>query len=206
MFKNIKNIFWDFDGVLIDSNNIRTNGFREIFHEHPRNLVDQLIEYHFKNGGLSRYDKIKYFYEKILKKSISKTQVVEYSNSYKSIMLNHLLNKKFLINDSLNFIKNNNSKNMFLVSASDEKELTIICEYLDLKKYFIEIKGSPTTKKNNLKNLLCEYNLESVDSVLIGDSFNDYEAAKFNEINFYGYNNKSLQSYDYIEKFQDLEI
>ena len=206
MFKNIKNIFWDFDGVLIDSNNIRTNGFREIFHEHPRNLVDQLIEYHFKNGGLSRYDKIKYFYEKILKKSISKTQVVEYSNSYKSIMLNHLLNKKFLINDSLNFIKNNNSKNMFLVSASDEKELTIICEYLDLKKYFIEIKGSRTTKKNNLKNLLCEYNLESVDSVLIGDSFNDYEAAKFNEINFYGYNNKSLQSYDYIEKFQDLEI
>ena len=53
---------------------------------------------------------------------------------------------------------------------------------------------------------ICEYNLESVDSVLIGDSFNDYEAAKFNEINFYGYNNKSLQSYDYIEKFQDLEI
>jgi HAD superfamily hydrolase (TIGR01549 family) len=206
MFEKIKNIFWDFDGVLIDSNDVRTNGFREIFHEYPKNLVDQLIEYHVKNGGLSRYDKVKYFYEKILTKSISETQVVEYSNSYKSIMLNHLLNKKYLINDSLNFIKKNQSKNMFLVSASDEKELKTICEYLGLKKYFIEVKGSPTTKKENLENLLIEYNLESENSVLIGDSFNDYEAAISNGINFYGYNNKLLRSYDYIEKFQDLEI
>ena len=151
MFEKIKNIFWDFDGVLIDSNDVRTNGFREIFHKHPINLVDELIKYHTKNGGLSRYDKIKYFYEKILRKNISETQVVEYSNSYKSIMLNHLLNKKYLINDSLNFIKKNHSKNMFLVSASDEKELKIICEYLGLKKYFIEIKGSPTTKKITFK-------------------------------------------------------
>ena len=38
--------------------------------------------------------------------------------------------------------------------------------------------------------------------LLIGDSINDYEAAKVNGISFFGYNNKMLiQKGAYIEKF-----
>ena len=38
--KLIKTIFWDFDGVILDSMPIRDYGFREIFKEFDKELVD----------------------------------------------------------------------------------------------------------------------------------------------------------------------
>ncbi len=57
----IKNILWDFDGVIIDSMPIREYGFRQIFKDFSNDLVEQLVRYHHLNGGLSRYHKIKFF-------------------------------------------------------------------------------------------------------------------------------------------------
>ncbi len=64
----IKNILWDFDGVIIDSLAVRDYGFREIFKEFDKVLVEKLIKYHSINGGLSRFHKIRYFFNEILKK------------------------------------------------------------------------------------------------------------------------------------------
>ena len=65
--KNLKTIFWDFDGVILNSNNIRTKGFRKVLSLYPKTKVDELINFHIANGGLSRYFKFRYFYEEILK-------------------------------------------------------------------------------------------------------------------------------------------
>ena len=64
--KLIKTIFWDFDGVILDSMPIRDFGFAKIFEEFDKELVDKLLEYHTLNGGLSRYVKIRYFYNTLL--------------------------------------------------------------------------------------------------------------------------------------------
>ena len=63
MFK-YKTIIWDLDGTLIDSNEIKTDGFRILFSEHENHMIEALIDYHEENGGVSRYDKIKFFYKK----------------------------------------------------------------------------------------------------------------------------------------------
>ena len=68
---NPKGFLFDFDGVIIDSMPIREDGFRLIFKDFDTYLVDKLIDYHNQNGGLSRYAKIKYFFEVVLGKTIS---------------------------------------------------------------------------------------------------------------------------------------
>ena len=50
----IKNILWDFDGVILDSMQVRDYGFRKIFEEHSHEQVEKLIKYHRTNGGWSR--------------------------------------------------------------------------------------------------------------------------------------------------------
>ena len=62
----MKNILWDFDGVILSSMHIRDWGFREIFKTFKKEDVQKLLDYHNLNGGLSRYVKIRYFYEEIL--------------------------------------------------------------------------------------------------------------------------------------------
>ena len=44
------------------------------------------------------------------------------------------------------------------------------------------------------------------ETILIGDSINDYEAAKTNNLNFYGFNNDYLVgvSKKYIENYKEL--
>ena len=58
----IKNIIFDFDGVVLDSVPVKTEAFIKLFQSYEKQHVDKLIEYHLKNGGKSRYLKIKYFY------------------------------------------------------------------------------------------------------------------------------------------------
>ena len=66
------NFFFDCDGVILDSNKIKTDAFKTIFESYEKNKVIDFINYHKKNNGISRFEKIKYFYDEILKKKISK--------------------------------------------------------------------------------------------------------------------------------------
>ncbi len=202
----IKNILWDFDGVILDSMPTRDYGFKKIFEDFDSVSIDKLLEYHQQNGGLSRYVKIRYFYENILDKNISDDEIDIYAQKFSTIMKKKLVNKKYLISKSLSFIKSHYKKYDFhIVSGSDEKELQYLCEQLDIKGYFISINGSPTHKNTLVKNLLEKYNYKKNETILIGDSINDYKAAKINNLDFYGYNNKDLLSYGtYLDSIMDL--
>mgnify|MGYP005992122579 CR=1 FL=1 len=188
---------------------IREYGFRKIFENHDKILVDRLIEYHSLNGGLSRYVKIKYFFEILLEEEITEEKVLELANNFSLIMKRELTNKKYLIKETVDFISNNYEKyNFHIVSGSDDKELNFLCKELKLAKYFKSIHGSPTPKNDLVKNVLSENKYKENETILIGDSMNDYEAAKINNLEFYGFNNVNLinKSKIYLDNYKDLLI
>lgn len=200
----IKNILFDFDGVILDSMPVRDYGFRKIFESFDESLVEKLIAYHNLNGGLSRYVKIKYFYEELLNEKITEEKVMELAEKFSKIMKSELIKKKYLIKQTVNFLEKDSSKyNLHIVSGSDGNELRFLCNELDLKKYFLSVDGSPTPKNTLVENVLNLNNYNKNETILIGDSINDYEAAKINNIDFYGYNNKNLISYSkvYLENY-----
>lgn len=195
----IKNIFFDFDGVILDSMPIREIGFRKIFKDYTNEQIERLLEFHRINGGLSRFVKIRYFYEKILNKPITSKKVEVLANEFSSIMKKELTSKELLITDCVTFIENNFNKYSFhIVSGSEHNELNFLCKKLGINEYFITINGSPTPKNNLVKTILQEYSYKKEETILIGDSINDYNAAAYNNINFYGYNNKELISVSHI--------
>lgn len=202
--RNIKNILWDFDGVIMDSMPIREKGFEIVLAGHSKEEVDHLMKFHRENGGLSRYVKFRYFFEEVKRQQILEEEVKKYAQQFSEVMLENLIDHSLLIADALNFIKNNHQKyKMHVVSGSDQKELRHICRELDVEKYFKSIHGSPTPKKQLVKELLEKNAYSTGETVLIGDSINDHEAAVENGIDFYGYNNiglKKLKS-NYIESF-----
>lgn len=205
----IKNILWDFDGVIIDSLAVRDYGFREIFKDFDKVLIEKLIEYHSINGGLSRFHKIRYFFNEILKKDIDDKEVKAYADRFSLIMREELVKSKYLILDSVNFIKENYKKyNFHIVSGSEHDELNFLCQKLQINHHFHSINGSPTPKIELVKNLLIKENYKKSETILIGDSINDYEAAKENNIAFYGYNNQQLKdvSKEYIERFDCMSM
>lgn len=187
--ENIKNIIFDFDGVILDSVELKTQAFVELFKEFPKNKVQELIKYHMQNGGISRYHKIQYFFKDILQGEISDIEISKYAKKYSELTKEKLCNPRYIIKETLDFIKKKQDcYNMHIASGADEQDLLEICERLDLTQYFLSIHGSPTKKDDLVKNLLVNNNYKTKETILIGDSINDYNAALKNDICFYGFN------------------
>jgi len=189
-------IFWDFDGVILNSNDIRTSGFAEVLESYPKDKVDKLIAYHIANGGLSRYDKIKYFFEEILQIKPSKEEVNILCNNFSQVVYPKLTNRELLIKQTMDFIVSNSEQYMmFIVSGSDKVELGRLCKFLQIDKYFSEIEGSPTPKTTLVRQLILKYDCNPRKCILVGDSINDFKAARDNNIDFMGVGDKQLLSY-----------
>lgn len=203
----IKNIIFDFDGVILDSVPTKTEGYRVLFQDYPNELIEKMVQFHELNGGISRYIKIKYFFNELLNQDISEDEVLNYANKYSEITKEELTNPKYIIDDSVDFIKRNyQNYNMHIASGADENDLKYICDKLDLKKYFLSINGSPAKKYEIVKNILDFNNYTKEETILIGDSINDYEAANENEIVFYGYNNQVLKTKaKYLNKIGEID-
>ncbi len=133
--------------------------------------------------------------------------IQKFSEKYSILTKNELSKEKYIINETLQYLKNNFSKyKMFVASGADENDLRDICCALNLNQYFISINGSPTVKSEIVKKLMTHYILDKSETILIGDSINDYEAAYDNHIGFYGFNNEMLRDkHKYIETMSEFE-
>jgi len=193
--ENIKVILWDFDGVIMASNEVRDSGFERVLADYPKDHVDKLLAFHRKNGGLSRYVKFRHFFEEIRGEPVTETEVKQWAQKFSEIMLITLKDESLLISETVDFIRNNyESYDMYVVSGSDQKELREICTSVGINKYFNDILGSPTPKKENVRHIILKNGYSKEHCVLIGDSINDYEAAEDAGIYFYGYGNKDIMN------------
>ncbi len=201
----IKTILWDFDGVILDSMKIKGDGFAELFKKYEPKDIKKLEKYHYANGGVSRFEKIRYFFNSILEVSISEDNILQLSDDFATIIEKKLYDTSNLIEDSLIFIKKNYKKYDFhIVSGAENNELNDLCKYFEIEQYFLSINGSPTKKEILIKNILENYRYNIDETILIGDSINDYKAAHLNNLIFYGYNNPTLIDYNYISSFNEL--
>lgn len=190
-------VFWDFDGVLMDSNPVRDFGFAETLAAYPQEEVNALLDYHRANGGLSRYVKFRYFFEVIRKEQITDAEVGEWALRFSGVVKKLLLDPALLIDETFNWVKQHHQHlPMHIVSGSDQSELREVCSYHAVAGFFKSISGSPTPKKQLVAAIISEYGYNSGKCVLVGDSVNDFEAAQFNGMHFFPYNNSRISSFN----------
>jgi HAD superfamily hydrolase (TIGR01549 family) len=205
----LKNLLFDFDGVILDSMPIRDRGFLEIFRDFPPDQVARLMAFHEANGGISRYVKIRWFHEQVLGKSITDAEVQRYADQFSEIMRRELTNRAYLITDTVEFLASHATRyRLHIVSGSDQNELRFLTRELGVADYFITIEGSPTPKPALVAGILTTYGYAPAETALVGDTFNDYDAARENGIGFYGYNNPDLidKAGTYIYTFKTSEL
>jgi phosphoglycolate phosphatase-like HAD superfamily hydrolase len=181
-----QHIIFDFDGVLAESNEIRFNGFRKLLKDYPQDQVEQLVQYAKANGGVSRYKKIIFFFNVIRKEPISSKSVDDWADQFSKLVKRDVTEAR-PVKGSLDFLKKYfNHFDFAIVSGSDQKELREVCRDRGIDHFFKSILGSPVEKKNNIAALLSDLNWEHSNSLYVGDSHNDLEAAEANSVDFIG--------------------
>jgi phosphoglycolate phosphatase-like HAD superfamily hydrolase len=161
ILKSYSTIIWDCDGVILNSNKIKTIAFRSVtlpFGE-PASLA--LVDFHIQNGGMSRYAKFEYFVDSILpsyapdvvvgdKLQFLHGLLLQFANEVKAGLL------KCEVAPGLNELRQSMSGIRWLVvSGGDQTELREVFEHRGISHYFDGgIYGSPTDKHDIVTELL----------------------------------------------------
>lgn len=198
-----KALFFDFDGVILDSVNIKTEAFRQMFLPFGNEIADLVVEHHIAHGGVSRFEKFKFYYNEFLKQSISEEKVNELADEFSSIVLEKVLNCP-IIPGMIEFLEKNQFHfNCYVVSGTPEIELKNIADQRSLSKYFKGIYGSPRNKIQILNDIIYSGEIDLSKSYFLGDASTDLEAARHFGLNFVLVNSPDNTS---LKKLTDLSI
>jgi phosphoglycolate phosphatase-like HAD superfamily hydrolase len=199
--------FFDFDGVIVDSLGIKAEAFGSLFEGYGQEVVDKVIDYHLTNGGVSRYEKFKYYYANLIHEEITPEIMDELDRLYSSRVVEKVV-AAAEIDGVVDFMRERNSegKLCFVVSATPQEEIRRITRLKGIDRIFKEVVGSPKKKSQNLGYLLEKYSIERDEAVFFGDAKSDYEAALENGVDFVGVadeKNRELAAIDGITRIKD---
>jgi len=173
----IKTIIFDFDGVLVESNNIKTEAFSALFQgkcsdeEHR-----EIVRHHIDNLGVSRYKKFIHIYREILKKDIGQKELDDLSRSFSELVMEKVIAAPS-VNGAMDFLSRNREYECYIVSATPQGEINDIVRLRSMKEYFAGIYGSPKEKEELINDILAGGKHPAESTVYIGDGMNDYRAA-----------------------------
>ena len=174
------NVIFDFDGVIVNSHRIKTLAFYNIFKKYGINTAKKAKKFHLENIGKSRYFKFKYILKNKFPKKRVKGEIENLDNNFDFFVekkLKKLKPSKHLIK----FLKHNsNSTHKFISSGTPQKKIIKILKEKKLFKYFDKVYGSPSTKVDHINQI----KKNNKKCIFIGDSIEDYKAAKFTNIDF----------------------
>jgi len=179
-------IFFDFDGVIVDSTRIKTEGFRILFDQYNDEIVKKIIIYHQQHGGISRVDKIRYVHHHILGTPLTKDELSRWSEKYSKLVLQKVLDVNWIAGAKEFLTSMPDTLPAFVISGTPQNELKRIIKQRKIADCFQKILGSPIKKPAHIRNLLSTYNLSAERCIFVGDALTDYDAAAETGLFFIG--------------------
>lgn len=182
----IKAIIFDFDGVLVESVDVKTQAFAKLFEGYGSEITRKVIEHHLRNGGMSRFQKIKYYYSNILNKPLSSSELDLLCKRFSDMVVDNVVKAPSVKGADL-FLENYYKKfKLFVVSGTPAGELITIIKRRKMDRYFEGLFGSPENKVDLTRRVIEQFDLNIGNVLFVGDSMTDFKAAHVNNIFFVG--------------------
>ncbi|MBN2453535.1 MAG: HAD family hydrolase [Candidatus Omnitrophica bacterium] len=202
----IKTIFFDFDGVIVESVDIKTAAFARLFKAEGKDAVGRIVDYHLKNAGVSRFDKFRLIYRDILKRPLGEEEFHSLCGRFAGLVMDEVVGAPF-VKGAKEFLENHASRYLCcVVSATPQEEIEEIARRKGIARYFKKIYGAPSKKTDIVKKALSEEGTDPSSSAYVGDAMSDYEAAVANRSHFIARINKNEDIFRDIDcvKIRDL--
>ncbi len=202
----IKVVIFDFDGVLVDSVDIKTRAFASLFGDKPPEVVKAVIEHHLNNGSMSRFEKIRYYYREFLRQPLADEELACLCDRFAGYVVEEVVRASY-VKGAKDFLDKCSKRYVcYVASGTPEDELKSIISRRHMSGYFRGVYGAPKKKADIIREVLNITRCPPQEVVFVGDDLFDYEAVKSNGVKFIGVvrdDKNSLASLD-IAKVPDL--
>ncbi|MGM0582632.1 MAG: HAD family hydrolase [Bacteroidota bacterium] len=187
---NIRNIFFDFDGVLAESVHVKTEAFYQLYLPYGEEIATKVVDHHRANGGVSRFEKFKIYHNQFLGEQIGEDQVQELADQFSNLVVDGVVNAPQVPGAEQFLKKYKDTLDYWVITGTPTNEIKQIVARRGWSNYFMELCGSPTKKPEWSNYLLDKYDLKPERTLFLGDSKSDLKGAKASNTHF------ALRSYD----------
>jgi phosphoglycolate phosphatase-like HAD superfamily hydrolase len=203
MLKKMRAIILDFDGVIVESNQIKHTAFSELFSQFPQ-YHDEIMAYHLRNNAVDRHKKFRFIMESIMHETYSSDRAHAWSEQYSGMTRQKIIACPY-VRGAEEFIRDlGRILPLFLASATPQDELNLILDERGMTGSFQGIYGAPLKKIKIFEEIARKSSLTPDEIIFIGDSREDFISARDFGCNFIGrisgYNFKDVPA----RCFQDL--
>ena len=182
----IRAIIFDFDGVILDSVDIKTRAFARLFEEHGPDVQRQVVEHHVAHGGVSRFRKFAHIYENILRRPMPEGESERLGERFSELVFDEVV-KAAWIPGAPEFLAQYHTRyRCFVASGTPQEELERIVRLRDLEGCFAGVFGTPATKEEITRAIFAKEGLQSSEALFVGDALTDFNAAKACGVRFVG--------------------
>jgi phosphoglycolate phosphatase-like HAD superfamily hydrolase len=178
-----KVLFWDFDGVVKESVDLKGAAFEQLFAPFGHAVASRVRAHHDQNGGLSRFVKLPLYLE-WAGQSSEGADVSRYAKRFSELVRTAVINADWVpgVWDYLH--RNHLQQFCVLVTATPQSEIEEILRALNVEKWFREVHGSPTPKASAITSVLHKLDCSPSEALMIGDSESDLKAAEASGVPF----------------------
>ncbi len=182
----LRAILFDFDGVLVESVDIKTKAFADLFEHEGHEIVEKVVEYHLANGGISRYKKFDHIYKNFLEQDINDDIKEKLGQQFSELVVQNVIDAPWVVGAE-SFLEDFYQKiDLYIVSGTPENELIEIINKRNIKKYFKGTYGSPETKGYLIKQILSSNGYTKEEVIFVGDAITDLNGAFEADVPFVG--------------------
>jgi phosphoglycolate phosphatase-like HAD superfamily hydrolase len=173
------NLFIDFDGVLVNSNDVKTRAFRNLGEKFFGFEAGVALErFHLENPGKSRFEKISFICDLVEEESSETRQ--EFLNEFRELVFSSIQRRER--SELITALAGSLEFRSHIVSAAPSSEIIELAALFGWKSVFEgRIYGSPPTKHEIFEGLSGG---DALNGVMIGDSPSDWEVAKAFNLDF----------------------
>lgn len=198
-----KIIIFDFDGVICDSVNVKTDAFVELYSGYSTAVQNEVKKYHMQNGGVSRFEKIKYFQSELLGLTVSEESLKVIADRFADLVKEKVIASPYIKGAKEFLEKHAGGCLQFICTGTPEFEILEIIKRRKLLGLFKSIYGSPKSKTEIIHQILDQTKSSPEECIFFGDAMTDYKAAKSYNIPFVGLMNNDTVFPDGTEIISD---
>lgn len=169
-------ILFDFDGVLAESVKVKTDAFAALYEDYGPCVVKDVVAYHLRNGGISRYEKIRHYQTVILGQPTTEEEIEELASRFADISSALVVSSEWVPGARAILEEEYLKRPLFVVSGTPEMELHSTVNARGMAHFFQGVYGSPATKAAIIDRIITKHKFNPEKVIMIGDSTTDYDA------------------------------
>lgn len=192
----IQAVVFDFDGVLVESVDVKTEAFRKLFLPYGADVSEQVVAYHMAHGGLSRFEKFRYYFANFIRQPLTAKLEKELGERFSHIVLEEVIAAPYVAGAREALEALYRKVPLFVASGTPDDELKLIVARRNMGKYFQGVYGAPEKKGDIVSRILARTGMAPDEMVFVGDAMTDYDAAMEHGVHFIGRRTRAWNSFD----------